>query len=116
MINGAHAIIYSADPQADRAFLKDVLGLPHVDVGSGWLIFGLPSSEVAFHPAEAGGKHEIYFMCEDIEQFVAAMKSKGVACGPLQDEGWGVLTAVTLPAGGEIGVYQPRHERPDPAP
>jgi len=115
MINGAHAIIYSTDPEADRGFLRDILGLPHVDVGHGWLIFGLPPSEVAVHPSEKNSVHELYFMCDDIEAFAAAMKTHGVACGPVQDQGWGRITAVTLPGGGEIGVYQPLHERPDPA-
>lgn len=112
MINGAHAILYSADPDADRFFLRDVLGLPHVDAGEGWLIFGLPPAEVAVHPSEKNDVHELYFMCDDIEAFVAAMKARGVACSPLKSLGWGTLTAVRLPGGGELGVYQPRHARP----
>lgn len=112
MIHGAHVILYSTDADADRAFLRDVLDLPHVDAGQGWLIFGLPPSEVAVHPAEEGGTHELYFMCEDVDAFVARMKEKGVACTPVQDQGWGRLTAITLPGGGEVGVYEPRHERP----
>ncbi len=52
MIVGAHSIIYSTDPEADRAFLRDVLGFPNVDVGGGWLIFGLPPAEVAVHPSD----------------------------------------------------------------
>jgi hypothetical protein len=112
MINGAHVILYSTDSEADRTFLRDVLELPNVDVGDGWLIFGLPPSEVAVHPSASGGKHELYFMCESIEGFVATMTERGVACGDVQDLGWGRLSAITLPGGGEIGVYQPRHERP----
>lgn len=112
MINGAHVIIYSKDAEADRAFLREVLDLPHVDVGQGWLIFGLPPSEVAVHPAERGGDHELYLMCEDVEAFVDAMRTKGVSCSAVQDQGWGRLTAITLPGGGEIGVYEPKHERP----
>jgi hypothetical protein len=114
MITGAHAIIYSASPDADRAFLRDVIGLPHVDVGHGWLIFGLPPSEIAVHPAEKNGAHELYFMCDDIEAFVAAMNTRGVVCGPVQNQGWGLLTPLTLPGGGTLGVYQPRHARPEP--
>jgi len=112
MITGAHAILYSKDPDADRAFLRDVLGLPHVDVGGGWLIFGLPPSEVAVHPAEASGRHELYFMCEDVGAFVREMTARNVACGPVTDLRWGLLTEIVLPGGGKLGVYQPRHARP----
>ncbi len=112
MINGAHVIIYSRDAEADRAFLRDVLRLPHVDAGDGWLIFALPASEVAVHPAEANATHELYLMCEDVKAFRAAMKECGIRCGPMQERGWGLLTELTLPGGGRLGVYQPRHERP----
>jgi len=111
-INGAHTILYSTNPDADRAFLRDVLGLAHVDVGRGWLIFALPPAEIAVHPAEANGRHEIYFMVDDVAVFVDEMKSRGVACDTPKDQGWGVLTQLTLPGGGTIGVYQPRHARP----
>jgi hypothetical protein len=113
MITGAHAIIYSTNPDADRAFLRDVLALTHVDVGHGWLIFGLPPSEVAVHPADTNRAHELYLMCDDIEAFVRKMKTHGIACGPVQSQGWGTLTLVTLPGGGSLGVYQPRHARPE---
>lgn len=112
MIIGAHAVIYSKDPAADRAFLRDLLGLTHVDVGDGWLIFGLPPAEVAVHPSTKNDVHEFYLMCADIETFVAAMKKRAVACGPVQDCGWGLLTRLPLPGGGAIGVYEPRHARP----
>jgi hypothetical protein len=115
VISGAHAIIYSTDAEADRAFLRDVLALPHVDVGEGWLIFGLPPSEVAVHPSEENDTHELYFIADDIQAFAAAMGRRGIDCGPLQDQGWGILTQVTLPGGGKIGVYQPRHARPPSA-
>ncbi len=117
MITGAHSIIYSTNPEADRAFLRDVLTLTHVDVGHGALIFGLPPSEVAVHPAEKAdrnGAHELYLMCDDVEAFVAAMKTHGIVCGQVQNQGWGLLTQVTLPGGGALGVYQPRHARPEP--
>jgi hypothetical protein len=114
MITGAHSIIYSTNAEADRTFLRDVIGLTHVDVGHGWLIFGLPPSEVAVHPSEANGTHALYFMCDDIEAFVAAMKTHGIACDTVQNQGWGLVTQVTLPGGGKLGVYQPRHARPEP--
>jgi catechol 2,3-dioxygenase-like lactoylglutathione lyase family enzyme len=112
MINGAHAIIYSSDAEADRAFLRDVLGFSGVDVGGGWLIFSLPPAELAVHPAERGGTHELYLMCDDVEAFVTEMAARGVACSPLVDLRWGRLTSITLPGGGTLGVYQPRHQRP----
>ncbi len=114
MITGAHSIIYSANPEADRAFFCDVLKLTHVDVGHGWLIFGLPPAEVAVHPAEANDVHEFFFMCDDIQTFVAEMNTHDAACEPVQDQGYGLLTKITLPGGGKIGVYQPRHARPEP--
>ncbi len=112
MIVGAHVILTSTNPDADRAFLRDVLGFPHVDVGGGWLIFGLPPAEVAVHPAEHDGRHELYLMCDDVQGFAADMERRQVRCSPLQNLGWGVLTSVTLPGGGKLGVYQPRHARP----
>ncbi len=112
MLIGSHSIIYSKNPEADRAFLRDVLKLTHVDVGHGWLIFGLPPSEVAVHPGEKNNVHEFYLMCDDVEAFIAEMKKSKIACGPAQNLGWGLLTSVTLPGGGKLGVYQPRHARP----
>jgi catechol 2,3-dioxygenase-like lactoylglutathione lyase family enzyme len=112
MINGAHAIIYSTDADADRSFFQDVLQLPAVDAGGGWLIFGLPPAEVAVHPSDGNGTHELYLMCDDIEAFVAAVDARGMACAPVRDQGWGLLTQLTLSGGGRLGVYQPRHPRP----
>jgi hypothetical protein len=112
MINGAHSIVYSTNPEADRTFLREVLRLPHVDAGGGWLIFGLPPAEVAVHPADEDAHHELYLMCDDVEAFVREMAARNVACGPITDQRWGLLTEVTLPGGGKLGVYQPRHPRP----
>ena len=112
MINGAHVILYSKDSEADRAFLRDVLELPNVDVGHGWLIFGLPPSEVAVHPAETGGSHELFFMCEDVDAIITKLADKGIKCSEIEDAGWGRITKITLPGGGEVGVYEPRHGRP----
>ena len=114
MITGAHSILYSKDSEADRAFLRDVIGMPHVDVGHGWLIFGLPPAEVAVHPSEENNVHEFYLMCDDVDAFVSEMKGRGVECGEVQSMGWGRLTQVVLPGGGKLGVYQPRHARPEP--
>jgi len=112
MIIGSHSIIYSKNPDADRAFLRDVLRLTNVDVGGGWLIFGLPPAEVAVHPSDKNDVHEFYLMCDDVEAFIAEMKKSGIACAPAQNLGWGLLTSVMLPGGGKLGVYQPRHARP----
>ena len=112
MISGAHIIIYSKDADADRAFFKDVLGLPNVDVGDGWLIFGLPPSEIAVQPDATSGRHELYLMCDDVEACVAEANKRGVKTDEIANRGWGLLTNVHLPGGGTLGVYQPRHARP----
>src|SRR5262245_12077247 len=109
MISGAHMIIYSTDPDADRAFFRDVLDFPNVDVGGGWLIFALPPAEVAVHPAQECGKHWIVLQCDDGEATVRYLKSRGVPSPPVSDQGWGLLTEITLPGGGKLGLYQPRH-------
>mgnify|MGYP002624177111 CR=1 FL=1 len=114
MIHGAHVILSSTDPDADRAFLRDVLGLPHVDAGGGWLIFGLPPAEVAVHPSGTNDGHELFLMCDGVDALVAAMRARGVSCEDVQDRGWGRLTTLDLPGGGRLGVYEPRHERPQP--
>jgi hypothetical protein len=112
MINGAHVIIYSVDAEADRAFLRDVLKLRHVDVGGGWLIFALPPAEMAVHPDEKNDTHELYLMCDSLDAFIAEMKQHNVPCGEIQTMPWGMLTQITLPGGGKLGVYEPRHARP----
>ena len=111
MITGAHVILYSRDAEADRAFLRDILGYPHVDAGGGWLIFKLPPSEVAVHPAEASESHELYLMCDDVNATVEELAAKGIVCGPVDDQGWGLLTSIQLPGGGQLGLYEPRHPR-----
>jgi len=112
VIIGAHSIIYSTNAEADRAFLRDVLRLPNVDVGGGWLIFGLPPAEVAVHPSGENDVHEFYLMCDDVETLIADMKKHNIACTAVQKLDWGLLTQVTLPGGGKLGIYQPRHARP----
>jgi catechol 2,3-dioxygenase-like lactoylglutathione lyase family enzyme len=110
VIRGAHVILYSSDAEADRAFLRDVLQLPAVDAGGGWLILQLPPAEVAVHPAETSGTVELYLVCDDVDATVAEWSAKGVAFdGPVSDEGWGRVTAVRLPGGGRLGIYEARH-------
>lgn len=109
---GAHSILYSKDAEADRAFLRDVLKFPNVDVGGGWLIFGLPPSEVAIHPGEEGADQEFYLMVDDVQGFVAEMQTIGRVTAELVTQPYGIMTSVTLPSGHELGVYQPAHLRP----
>jgi catechol 2,3-dioxygenase-like lactoylglutathione lyase family enzyme len=114
MITGAHAIIFTQEADRVRAFLRDVLGFPAVDAGHGWLIFGLPPAELAAHPTDGGGHHELYLMCDDIQATVDELRSKGVELSrPISDEGFGLMTAIELPGGGELGLYEPRHPTPD---
>ena len=110
MIRGAHVILYSTDAEADRAFLRDVLQLPHVDAGGGWLILQLPPAEVAVHPADTSGTVELYLVCDDVDETVAELSGRGVTFdGPVSDQGWGRLTTLRLPGGGKLGVYEARH-------
>jgi len=109
MITGAHIVVYSKDPDADRAFFRDVLKLPSVDAGHGWLIFQLPPSEAAFHPSEKNDLHELSFMCDDLKATMASLKVEKVKCTEVEELRWGSLTKVSLPGGGQIGLYQPKH-------
>ena len=120
MINGAHVLMYSENPEADRAFFRDVLEFPYVDVGGGWLIFALPASEAAIHPTDGErqlvhGGHRLlgavlYLMCDDLRAEIQSLKGKKVKCTEISEERWGIKTTIKLPSGGEIGLYQPKHE------
>ena len=109
MISGAHFVIFSKDPEADRAFFRDVLGLSSVDAGHGWLIFALPPSEAAFHPSDANIGHEIYLMCSDLKAEMASLAQRNVHFSEVEEARWGSITKLQLPGGGWIGLYQPRH-------
>ena len=112
MIRGAHVVLCSTNADADRAFFRDVLDYPAVDAGHGWLIFALPPAELAIHPAEANGAHELFLMCDDVQGFIAQMAERGVACSDVSRERWGSITGVTLPGGGLVRVYEPTHPSP----
>jgi catechol 2,3-dioxygenase-like lactoylglutathione lyase family enzyme len=112
MIHGAHVILFSKDADADRAFFRDVLKYRFADAGHGWQIFALPPAEVACHPTDGEGGHELYLMCDDVQALIADMNGKGVATTPVHEERWGLLTRITLPSGGTLGVYEPRHPSP----
>jgi len=109
MIFGAHVIVYSEDAEADRAFFRDVLGFSSIDAGHGWLIFALPPAEVAVHPAEADGGHELYFICDDLRAQIATLAARNVRCSEVEEARWGSVTKIRLPGGGEVGLYQPKH-------
>jgi len=119
MITGTHAIIYAEDAERARAFFRDVLALPNVDAHDGWLIFKLPPAELGIHPAGDAGDpgagapswhHELYLMCDDVEATVVDLAARGVEfTTPVQNQGFGLLTRLRIPGGGEIGLYQPRH-------
>jgi len=113
MIIGSHTIIQSTDADADRAFIRDVLGLSGIDPGGGWLIHALPPSELAVHPSSNNDVHEHYLICDDVDAFVADVTERGGVCSAIQELRWGRLTQVTLPGGGKLGVYQALHARPE---
>jgi catechol 2,3-dioxygenase-like lactoylglutathione lyase family enzyme len=115
MINGAHAIIYTKDAEADRAFFRDVLEFPFVDVGEGWLIFALPPAEVGIHPHGENDEHELFLMCDDVKAEIKRLKAKKVKCDAISTQPYGFMTSLTLPGGGKLGLYQPRHARPSAA-
>ena len=112
MIHGAHVVVYSKDAEADKAFIKNVLKFSYIDAHQGWLIFKLPPSELAVHPSDENDKHEFFLMTDDLETEITALKKAGVACEEPSQQSWGRQTRITLPGGGTLGLYQPRHARP----
>jgi hypothetical protein len=109
VVFGTHVVLYSQDAEADRRFLDETLGLGSVDAGHGWLIFAMPPSEVAVHPAEAPGT-ELYLMCDNLNHEIESLAARGVSCSAIEEARWGSITKIALPGGGEIGLYQPRHQ------
>ncbi|HEY2470910.1 MAG TPA: extradiol dioxygenase [Terracidiphilus sp.] len=109
MINGAHLVLYSSNPDADRAFFRDTLGFHHVDAGHGWLIFRLPPAEAAVHPSDTNDRPELYFLCEDLTKEMSDLALKGVKCTEVSEARWGSITKINLPGGFQIGLYQPKH-------
>lgn len=110
MLTGVHVILYSVNAEADRVFIRDVLGWVSVDAGNGWLIFKLPPAEIAVHPTDGLEKHEFYLMCDDIEKTLAELAAKGVTISqPVSEQRWGLLASIKLPSGADLSLYQPRH-------
>lgn len=113
MINGVHAVVFTKDPEGVRAFFRDVLGLPSVDAGGGWPIFALPPAEVAAHPTDGQGHHQLYLMCDNIETTVKELKAKGVEfVADITDACWGLMTLLRLPDASELALYEPKHPSP----
>lgn len=112
MIVGAHVMLQSRNPSADRAFFGGVLNLPSVDAGGGFMIFGVPPAEVAIHDSERNDIHQLYLMCADASRFIREMERLDIACTPPVEQRWGTAFEITLPGGGRLGVYEPRHARP----
>ena len=113
MINGVHAVVFSREADKVRAFFADVLGLAAVDAGGGWLIFALPPAELAVHPADGDGHHELYLMCDDIHATLTELRGKGVEVArEVSDQRWGLMAAIRLPDGSEFPIYEPRHPSP----
>lgn len=120
MITGAHVLFYSTNPEADRAFVRDVLQFKGIDIGHGWMIFKLPASELAVHPGDGdfAQRHAghvmpgalVYLMCDDLPATMADLAQKNVACTEVETENWGIRTTIKMPSGGEIGLYQPTHK------
>ena len=114
-IIGAHVLLYTSEPEALRAVLRDVFGFPHVDAGDGWLLFALPPAEVGVHPAEgptyeSGFRHQLTLMCDDVHATVRELREKGIrVLGEPEDEGWGIGVMLELPGGVEVMLYEPRH-------
>jgi predicted enzyme related to lactoylglutathione lyase len=118
MINGAHFLLYSNDPDSDRAFLRDVLRFPSVDAGRGWLIFALPPAEIAVHPSDEGSAPPspeglagpaLYLMCDDLRSTMKSLQAEKVTFAPVEETRWGIVTSFPLPSGAKIGLYQPKH-------
>jgi catechol 2,3-dioxygenase-like lactoylglutathione lyase family enzyme len=117
MITGAHIVVYTTDPEADRAFFRDVLQFNSVDAGQGWLIFALPPAEAAFHDADrtdppAKARHELFFICDDIAATLRDLAQKNVPVSAVSEQRWGKLATFTLPGGSKVRIYQPKHPRP----
>jgi catechol 2,3-dioxygenase-like lactoylglutathione lyase family enzyme len=118
-VTGAHVLLYSDNPEADRVFFRDILGFPAVDADGGWLIFALPPAEVGIHPSDGekrqlhGGRQllgsVLYLMSDDLPALMQSLKAKSVTCSPVEEEDWGIKTTIQLPSGGELGLYQPTH-------
>jgi predicted enzyme related to lactoylglutathione lyase len=119
MITGYHSIIYSDDPEATRAFIRDVLEWPHIDAGGGWLIFKTAPSEVGVHPTKGPDGQvwgaiphaQVSLMCDDIDATLAELRAKGVEVSDtITEEDYGRVSSISVPGAGDLMIYQPHHE------
>ena len=117
VIRGAHMMFYTSDATALRAFFRDKLQLPGVDVGDGWLIFEVPEADLGCHPSSEtdgapSGTHDISFYCDDIHASVDELERRGVEfTGPVEDHGYGLVTHMRVPGDFTIQLYQPRYRK-----
>ena len=117
MIKGVHAMFYSSEPDELRAFLRDKLGLPHTDVGGGWLIFDLPEGDMGVHPvdrpgAPPSGTHDVSFYCDDLDETVAELRGRGVVfTDEISDPGYGRVIHFEMPGGVKVELYQPHYTK-----
>jgi hypothetical protein len=109
-ITGTHTLLYSSEPEQLRAVLRDVLALPGIDIGGGWMIFALPPSEIAVHPADGMLQHQFTLMCDNLADTVKDLKAKGVVVKTQpHEERWGVHVILGLPGNCDVMLYEPRH-------
>lgn len=108
MISASHMVVYTRDAEKDRAFFRDVLRMPSVDAGGGWMIFSLPPAQVGFHPADENDAHQLYLICEDIQETLKELAAQGLHHAGPTEQDWGITTAIELPGGGSLGLYQPK--------
>ena len=116
MTRGMHAMFYSSQAEALRAFFKDKLGLAGTDVGGGWLIFDAPEADLGVHPTEdsdvASGTADISFYCDDVAKTVAELRARGVEfTQDVEDHGYGLVTYFNVPGGFKVQLYQPRYSK-----
>jgi catechol 2,3-dioxygenase-like lactoylglutathione lyase family enzyme len=113
MIQAAHVVLSSREPERLRAFFRDVRGFPSVDAGGGWLIFALPPAELAVHPEDGAARHQLYLMCDDLAETMKELTAKGVEfTQPVKELRWGRLAAFRLPDGEELYLYEAKHASP----
>ncbi|MEK6283672.1 MAG: VOC family protein [Acidobacteriota bacterium] len=115
MIRGLHAMFYSSEPEALRAFLSDKLGLSGTDVGDGWLIFDAPEADLGVHPTDGNvrsGTADISFYCDDINHTVAELRGRGVEfTQEVEDHGYGFVTYFKCPGEFRVQLYQAKYSK-----
>jgi hypothetical protein len=116
MIRGMHAMFYSSQADALRAFLRDQLGLAGTDIGDGWWILEAPEADLGVHPTDdndtPSGTADISFYCDDIVATVAELKARGVEfTRDIEDQGYGLVTYFKVPGDFEVQLYQAKYAK-----